>query len=197
MKYNDFSHVPVSELTKEQLDYLRASKKDSATSAKNDKGKSRRSSRLRLAIIGIFALATVVTIVLLLSNKQQPESQPSEEANDAEVVWEPTDESNNPANEYAEHQQTVIEDSKTTPEEKLEAQLSIANLYSVTERYQDSQALLDSIDRTTLSHRGLFNLYSSYVYLYEHSGDQTAYDEYSKLVEDELSQFWDEETSEK
>ena len=184
------SKVPVSELTPENLDALK--NKSGAPAPKREKNK------LPLLIAGAILLVAVGVALYFIF---RPSPQDGEETSDprtgdeAILLWEPDPESEDPSADYVNHHQETINNPDATADEKLDAELSIANLYTATERFAEAESLLNGIERAGLTHRQLFNLYSAYVYLYDHNGNTSAYEEYSNLVEDELNEFWDEAES--
>ena len=197
MDNDNFSKIPVSELTKEHLDSLKSTPEGAAAAKAARPVRERRQSnrsRLPLFVAGaVLLIGIAVALYFIFRPAPTPDGTDASDSADSEVIWAPAADSTDPSGDYISHQQSIINNSDATTDEKLEAQLSIANLYSVTERYGEAQTLLDSISRGSLTHRQLFNLYSAYAYLYEHSGDTAAYNEYSLLVEETLNAYWGEE----
>jgi len=199
MDNNDLSKKPVSELTPENIDSLKGSApaevRRKATKAPRHPSPSGEKNRLPLLIAGIILLIGVAVALFFIFRKpaDSPESTDSSDGDAAEIVWEPESDSEDPSQDYINHHQSIIDSPDATFEEKLDSQLSIANLYSSNGAFDKATDLLNSIDRSTLSHRQLFNLYGVYAYLYECMGDATSNQEYLDLARSELEKFWEEE----
>ncbi len=196
MDNNKISKIPVSELTPENINSL---KKESGPikPARKEKNTNEEAAKhhLILAIVGAILLIGVAAVLFFIFRQpstDKPTEQPEEEP--AEIVWAPSEDSKDPSREYIEAHEATINSADATDDEKLDAQLQIVNLYAVTGLYDEGEAMLNAIDRDSLSYRQLFNLYSAYAYLYEHSGNETAYKEYSELINNVLDIYWDEET---
>ncbi len=196
MDNDKISKIPVSELTPENINSL---KKESGpikpTRKEKYTNKEAVKHHLILAVVGIILLI-VVAIALFLIFRQPPADEPTEgsEEEPVKIVWAPSENSKDPSREFIEAQETTINSADATDDEKLNAQLEIVYLYAVTGMYDEGEAMLNTINRDSLSYRQLFNLYSAYAYLYEHSGNEAAYKEYSELINGVLDTYWDEET---
>ena len=191
MDNSNASKIPVSELTPENIDSLKGS-----APVPREPNKLRNRNKIPFLIAGVVLLVGVgvgLYFIFRPNNNQETPAQEEEETVDTEVIWQAPEGSEDPAGDYVAHQQEIIESTEATDDEKLTAQLSTANLYSVLDRFDEAQAVLDAISRDGLTHRQLFNLYSAYVYLYQHNGDETSELKYSALVEEVLGQLWDDE----
>lgn len=189
------SKIPVSELTPENIETIKKeSGIDKPVKIKTAADREGTQHRLILVIAAIILLIGVAVVLYFIFRQPTTSNQPEEEEESTEISWQPSDNSADPGQEYVDNHQATIDNPDATTDEKLNAQLSIANLYSVTDRYQEAESILDAIGRDTLTHRQLFNLYSAYSYLYEHSGDETAHKKYATLTEEILSVCWPEET---
>lgn len=197
MDNDNISKIPVSELTPENINSLKGgSGPTKPTRKEKTTNKEAINHRLLLVIIGVILLIGIAVALYFIFRKP-PVDTPTDGGEDStEIVWAPSEESEDPGQEYINDKQSTIDNPDATTDEKLDAQLSIANLYAVTGAYEEAEALLNGINRDALTYRQLFNLYSAYAYLYEHSGDETAYDKYSNLVDDILKVYWNEETTE-
>ena len=192
---NSIPNIPVSELTPENIDLIKSEASEpmeQPTHEKKPKNKTN-NHRLLLLIVGLILLIGV-GIALYFILRPAPTSDTDAEES-AEIIWTPSADADNSGQEYINNKQATIDNAATTTDEKLKAELDIANLYSATNRYTEAETLLNSIARESLTHRQLFNLYSAYAYLYNHSGNETAYKEYSALVDQELDTYWGEEES--
>lgn len=155
--------------------------------------KKGKKSQLPLIIALIVILLGVGVALFFILRKPAPESNPEDqEEENSEIVWEAPEDSTDPAADYVNDNQSKIDNPDSTEGEKLDATLSIANLYSVTEKYDEAEALLNAVNRDNLTKLQLWYLYNAYAYLYEHKGDENAYNEYSALSEQTLSEHWDE-----
>ncbi|MBR3319756.1 hypothetical protein IKG20_00380 [Candidatus Saccharibacteria bacterium] len=200
MDNKDISKIPVSELTAENIDSLKGSapeeaKKQVERDSKRASKANKASSRLPLVIAGILLLIGIGVALYFIFRQSPSNSSPeqsAEEAGDAEVVWEPEAGSENPSDDYIKHHQEIIDNPESTSEEKLDSKLSIANQHSTLGSFDKAQSILDSIDRTALSHTQTFNLYSAYAYLYECKGDTALQQEYLDLGRAELEKFWED-----
>ena len=189
------ANIPVSDLTRENLEAIKNGRV-------REHGPSepvrRKKSNLLLIIVSIILVIGVAVALFFIFRK--PADEPGKEdtgdtSAPVEVVWEPSPGSENPGDEYIAHHQETINNPDATSTEKLEAQLSIVNFYTVSEDYATAENLLNEIDRSSLTHRQLFNVYSAYAYLYSTKGDEAAYNEYSALVEEVLNEYWEEEAT--
>ncbi|MBR5389206.1 hypothetical protein IK146_01455 [Candidatus Saccharibacteria bacterium] len=197
MDNDNISKIPVSELTPENINSLKGGS-GSTKPARKEKTTNKEAihHRLLLLIVGAILLIGVVVALYFIFRKPTVDTTVDDGEESTEIVWAPSEGSEDPGQDYVNDKQSTIDNPDATTDEKLDAQLSIANLYSVTGAYEEAESLLNGINRDALTYRQLFNLYSAYAYLYEHSGDETAYDTYSNLVEDILKVYWDEETTE-
>ena len=196
MDNDKISKIPVSELTPENINSL---KKESGPikPARKEKNTNKDAAKHHLILIIVGAILLIGVAVALYFIFRQPSGDESTEKADeepVEIVWAPSEDSADPAQEYINAQEATINSADATTDEKLDAQLQIVNLYAVTGQYEEGETILNSINRDSLTYRQLFNLYSAYAYLYEHSGNETAYKEYSDLINDVLDIYWDEET---
>lgn len=196
MDNDKISKIPVSELTPENINSL---KKESGPikPARKEKNTNKDAAKHHLILIIVGAILLIGVAVALYFIFRQPSGDESTEKTDeepVEIVWAPSEDSADPAQEYINAQEATINSADATTDEKLDAQLQIVNLYAVTGQYEEGETILNSINRDSLTYRQLFNLYSAYAYLYEHSGNETAYKEYSDLINDVLDIYWDEET---
>lgn len=191
MDNDNLSKIPVSELTPENLNSL----KGDQPPAKQPKPKPKRpqgTNRLPLLIAGIVLLIGVaVAIFFIFRQPAKPETPTNPETSDElEVVWEPSEDSVDPSQEYLEHHQSIVDSSDTTAEEKFDSLLSIANYYTVSGQYTEAEQILNGISREGLTFEEQFSLYSVYQYLYEQSGDSATAGEYAKLVDEALNAYW-------
>ena len=196
MDDNDkLSKIPVSDLTRENLEAIRNGERTESAPAEPRRRKNSNLPLIAAAVILFIGVA--VALFFILRKPAEPGEKPEEPTTDVdiEVVWEPSAGSEDPVGEYIAHQEEIINSSEATSTEKLEARLAIVNSYTVNEEYDTAEALLNEIDRTNLTHRQLFNLYSVYSYLYQQKGDTAAHDEYAALVEQVLSEYWEEEAT--
>jgi hypothetical protein len=189
------SNIPVSELTPENIETIKKeSGIDKPVKIKTAADREGAQHRLILVIIATVLLVGVAVALYFIFRQPTTDNQSSKEEEPTEINWQPSVNSTDPGQEYVKNHQATVDNPDATTDEKLDAQLSIANLYSVTNRYQEAESILNGINRDNLTHRQLFNLYSAYSYLYEHSGDETARKEYTTLTEEILSVCWPEET---
>lgn len=195
MDNNNLSNVPVSELAQQVNAQSQANPAapnvSPQTKPKNKKG-------LIFTIIGISLLVGVGVALFFILRKpaEETSNQSQEEVVEPNVVWQAPEDSLEPSNDYLVHHQEIIDNENASFDERLESKLSVANLYSVSGMYSEAESILDGIDRTELTSRQLFQVYSAYAYLYQHSGDETKYNAYNALVEEELGKYWDEEEAE-
>lgn len=190
MDNDKLSQVPVSELTPENFNSLKSGEPSHKIRQRP------KNNKLPLLIAGVVLLIGVGIALFFIFRK--PADSPSENPNETadaelEAIWAPTEGTEDPGAEYVAHHEETLNNPTATDDEKLEAKISIANHYTVTGRYDEAEALLGDINRDILTNRQLFNLYSSYAYLYSTKNDEAAYNTYSALVEEVLNSYWDEE----
>ena len=187
MDNRNLSKIPVSELTPAELDVLRG--------PESSRPKSHRLKPHRIIFVIIAALLLIglgIALYFLLQPKRpnEPETEPSS----PEVTWDISPAPYDPDIEYSTNLQSVLDNPDATPEEKLRSEIRLANVDVSKENFSSAESRLNAISRDNLTHRQLFNLYSAYAFLYEHSGNEAKHSEYSALVDEVLNQHWDEET---
>ena len=196
MDNDNLSKIPVSELTPENLNSL----KGDQVVEEPRKPKARKpqgNSRLPLLIAGAVLLIGIgVALFFIFRKPAEPETPtPQEPTDELEVVWSPSEGSTDPSQEFYEHHQAIVDSPETTPAEKFSSTLEIANLYTTTGHFDEAEALLNSVTRENLTLEDQFRLYSVYQYLYEQSGNPTAAEEYSKLVDEAMNKYWEAQPS--
>ena len=192
MDNDNLSKIPVSELTPENLNSLKGDQVIEEPPKPKPK-KPQGSNRLPLLIAGAALLVGIgIALFFIFRKPAEPETPTQEEPTDElEVVWSPSEGSTDPSQEFYEHHQSIINNPETTSGEKFTSTLEIANLYTATSHFAESEALLDSIPRDSLTTEEKFRLYSVYRYLYEQSGNSAAAEEYAKLVDEALNAYWE------
>lgn len=195
MDNDNLSKIPVSELTPENLNSLKGDQSAPIEKSRPRPKRPQGTSRLPLLIAGVVLIIGVgVALFFIFRKPAEPETPPAPEAgNELEVVWEPSENSEDPNQEYLDHHQSIIDSPDTTADEKFDSLLSIANLYTVEQRYEESEQILNGISREGLTINNQFRLYSVYQYLYEQSGDTAAAEEYAKLADEALNAYWAEQ----
>lgn len=198
MDNNNLSKIPVSELTPENINSLKGSApaeaRDKVAKASRGFKSNNKKNRLPLIIIGVILLIGVAVAIFFIFRK--PADAPSDDSQDddsAEIIWEPEPDAENPSQDYIDHHQSTIDNPDATPEEKLDAKLSIANLYASNGEFEKANDVLSQINRSELNHQQMFNLYSVYAYLYECMGDTVNNQQYLDLARSELEKFWESE----
>ena len=194
MDNTNLSHIPVSELTPENINSLKGNRKIPNPPRERD---NRAPKNRILLIVGVILFVGVAVALFFIFRKPSESQEPVDDGSDnTELVWKPDDDAEDPSADYVNHQQSVMDNPEATADEKLDAELKIANLYSATERYSEAEEILNKINRDTLTNRQLFSLYSAYANLYNYKGDEASRDEYDKLVNEVLVDFWDEDVEE-
>lgn len=195
MDNDNLSKIPVSELTPENLKTLRGDQEISEpTRPKPRSRKPQGTNRLPLLIAGIVLLIGVGVALFFIFRK--PAAEPEvvvdpETGDELEVVWEPSENSEDPSQEFHDYHQTIIDNPESTPEDKFSSTLELANFYTVSGQFDESEALLNSISRDNLSTEQQFRLYSVYQYLYEQNGNSGAASEYARLVDEAMNAYWE------
>ena len=190
MDNDNLSKVPVSELTKANLDAMRRSSQPAETKSSK---KTKRGLVIAIVAVCVVGLGVALFFLLRQSGSNPEPTDPNTEIPDSEIVWEPSEDAVDPGAEYTEHLQSVLDNPEATDDEKLQSEIQLANLDTVMDNFEAAEARLNAVDRTGLTYRQQFNLYRAYAYLYQHSGDKTKYNEYSMLVEEVLAKNWEEE----
>ncbi len=191
MDNDNLSKIPVSELTPENLNSLKGDQVFEEP-RKPKPRKPQGSSRLPLLIAGaVLLIGVAVALFFIFRKPAEPETPASqgEPTDELESTWEPSGETTDVTQEFYEHHQSIVDSSDTTHEEKFTSTLEIANLYSVSGRYAESEALLNSISRESLTYEEQFRLYGVYQFLYEQSGDTAAAEEYTKLADEAMNAY--------
>ena len=193
---NDIPNVPVSELTPENINSIKneSSEPDKPVHEEKPKDKNQK-SHLLLIIVGIILFIGVAVALYFIFRPSSSANGDSSNDTSSETIWAPSEDDDYPGQEFINERRATIDNPDATTNEKLQAQVDVANLYAVTGLYDEAEALLNTINRESLTHRQLFILYSAYAYLYEHSGNETARSEYSALLDQELDTNWGEESS--
>lgn len=190
MNEENLSNIPVSELVKR----VDPAKLQTELDKNNNSGAPRKPKNRLPIIIGAIVLAIGIGVGLyFLLRKPATPTETEEPEQTADVVWEPDDDSTNAAGDFIDHQQQIVDNPDATDDEKIQALLETANLYTVMEKYDESLTVLDGINREGLSYRSLFGLYSAYAYLYEHKGDEAKRVEYETLGNELMASRWEDE----
>ncbi len=191
MDNDNLSKKPVSELTPENLNSLKGDQVFEEPH-KTKPCKPQGNNRLPLLIAGVVLLLGVgVALFFIFRKPAEPETPTSQEepADELEPTWKPSGETTDVTQEFYEHHQSIVDSSDTTHEEKFTSTLEIANLYTVSKRFSEAEALLNSIARESLTFEEQFRLYGVYQFLYEQSGDAATAEEYAKLADEAMNAY--------
>ena len=191
MDNDNLSKIPVSELTPENLNSLKGGQEPKESRISKPR-RIQRNNRLPLLIAGIVLLIGVgVALFFIFRKPAEPENPtPQDPADELPVVWEPSENSEDPSQEFYDYHQGIINSPDATPEQKFNSTLEIANLYTTTRHYAESEAVLNGVSRETLTLEEQFRLYSVYKLLYEQSGNPSMAEEYSRLADEALDTYW-------
>lgn len=193
MDNDNLSKVPVSELTPDNINALKGNQTLPEPPKKVKSHHLAGNNRLPLIIAGAVLLVGIVVALFFIFRQPSTEPEgPGEEpaADPVEVAWQAPKDSEDPNAEYLAHFQDIMNSPDSSSEDQFSALLTIANFYTVASRYDESETLLNSVQREGLSVEQKYRLYSVYQYLYEQSGNTAAAKEYQILTDKAMAEYW-------
>lgn len=190
MNDSKFTNVPVSELTEsDKAAFL-------SQHPNVQKKKMGKKEIGWLVALGVVVLGgSGVGLYFLLKDSKSPDYLEDELVVpiDLGVVEVNVDATMEASAEYVEELQNALENPELSFDERLSAEIDLANVETKAGKFAEAEARLNTVDRGSLTQRQLYVLYDAYVYLYKMSGNEAKRDEFAALLEKVTNEVWTEE----